>query len=171
MIDMFLKSAHTVNMTPDQVKRSLEAYTEISEHARNERMAEDERVKTEAEDKLRNEWGPEYRVNLNLMENLLSQAPQGLRDKLVHGRLSDGTPIGSSVEMLQFLVGLERERNPAGVVTPGSATTTAQSVADEKAKIEKVMREDRSAYNRDQKLQDRYRQLIQWEVAQGQRAA
>ena len=158
-------------MTPDQVKSSLEAYTEISEQARNERLAQDEKIKSEAEDALRAEWGTEYRTNLNLLQNLLSGSPAGLRDKLLHGRLADGTPIGSSVEMLQFLVGLERERNPAGVVTPASATTSAQSVAEEKARIEKIMREDRSAYNRDQKMQDRYLQLIRWEEAQKQRAA
>ena len=171
LVEQFLTSAHAVNMTPDQVKRSLEAYSEISEQSRNERLAQDERIKTEAEDKLRGEWGPEYRVNLNLLQNLLSSAPEGLSDKLLHGRLADGTPIGSSVEALQFFVNLERERNPAGVVTPASAATTSQSVAEEKAKIEKVMREDRTSYNRDQKMQDRYLQLIRWEEAQKQRAA
>jgi hypothetical protein len=171
LIEKFLSSAHSVNMTPDQVKKSLEAYSEISEQARNERYAQDEQIKKDAEDKLRAEWGADYRTNLNLFQNLLSGAPEGLRDKLLHGRLADGTPIGSSVEVLQFLVGLERERNPAGVVVSANAATTAQSVAEEKAKIEKVMREDRTAYNRDQQMQDRYLQLIRWEEAQRQRAA
>jgi hypothetical protein len=169
LVDKFLASAHKTNMTPEQVRESLAAYAEISEAARNDRASQDQGIKTSAEDALRAEWGQEYRVNLNLITNLLDAGPEGLRDKLLRGRLADGTPIGSSVEALRFLAGLAREKNPAGVVTP-SGLVTAQSVGDEIQKIEKLMREDRSAYNRDEALQARYRQLIEWKLAQ-QRAA
>jgi len=170
MVTKFLESAHKVNMTPEQVKASLSAYTEISEVARNERLAQDNEIKNTAEDALRAEWGNDYRVNINLVTNLLDTAPEGLRDKLLRGRLADGTPIGSSVEALKFLVGVARERNPAGVVVP-SGIATAQSVSDEIQKIEKAMRDDRAAYNRDDKMQARYRQLLEWRIAQGRQAA
>jgi hypothetical protein len=171
IVDTFLAAAHGANMTPAQVQASLAAHAEGVEKAKQAQLAKDNDIKTQAEDKLRGEWGPEYRTNINLITNLLDTAPQGVRDKLLHGRLSDGTPIGSSVEALQFLVGLARERNPAGVVVP-SGVATSQSVQDEKSKIEEVMRKDRRAYDRDDKMQARYRQLIEWEMAQkGQRAA
>jgi hypothetical protein len=171
MVEKFLARVHQVNMTPEHVRASLAAYTEISEAARNERLAQDNDIKTAAEDALRAEWGNDYRVNINLVTNLLDTAPEGLRDKLLRGRLADGTPVGSSPEALKFLVGLARERNPAGVVVP-SGVATAQSVTDEIQKIEKAMRDDRAAYNRDDKLQARYRQLLEWRIAQGaQRAA
>lgn len=165
MVQKFMASAHAVNMTPEQVRASLSAYTEISEAARNERASQDQEIKTATEDALRAEWGNDYRVNINLVTNLLDTAPEGLRDKLLRGRLADGTPIGSSPEALKFLVGLARERNPAGVVVP-SGIATAQSVTDEIQKIEKTMRDDRAAYNRDEKMQARYRQLLDWRNAQ-----
>lgn len=165
MVQKFLGAAHGVNMTPEQVRVSLAAYTEISEAARNDRAAQDNEIKTSTEDALRAEWGNDYRVNINLVTNLLDAAPEGLRDKLLRGRLADGTPIGSSPEALKFLVGLARERNPAGVVVP-SGIATAQSVDDEIQKIEKTMRDDRPAYNRDEKMQARYRQLLEWRTAQ-----
>jgi len=165
MVDKFLASAHSVNMTPDQVRTALKAYTDISEEARNARIAQDNEIKASAEDALRAEWGEDYRTNINLVTNLLDAAPEGLRDKLLRGRLADGTPIGSSPEALRFLVGLARERNPAGVVVP-SGVITAQSVDDEIQKIEKTMREDRAAYNRDEKMQARYRQLLVWRSSQ-----
>ena len=165
MVTKFLTSAHSVNMTPDQVRTALKAYTDISEEARNARVAQDQEIKTSAEDTLRAEWGNDYRVNINLITNLLDAAPAGMRDKLLRGRLADGTPIGSSPEVLRFLVGLAREKNPAGVVVP-SGVATAQSVSDEIQKIEKVMRDDRAAYNRDEKMQARYRQLLEWRNAQ-----
>lgn len=169
LVEKFLTSAHGVHMTPEQVKTSLAAYSEIAEAARNERAAKDQEAKNAAEDALRAEWGQEYRVNLNLITNMLDAASEGLRDKLLRGRLADGTPIGSSPEALRFLAGLAREKNPAGVVVP-SGVVTAQSVDDEIQKIEKTMRENRTAYNRDEALQARYRQLIEWRLAQ-QRAA
>jgi hypothetical protein len=165
MVQKFLASAHAANMTTDQARAALKAYTDISEEARNARASQDQEIKTSAEDALRAEWGEDYRVNINLVTNMLDAGPAGLRDKLLRGRLADGTPIGSSVEALKFLVGLARERNPAGVVVP-SGVATAQSVTDEIQKIEKTMREDRAAYNRDEKMQARYRQLLEWQSAQ-----
>ena len=169
LVDKFLASAHSTNMTPEQVRAALSAYAEISEGARNDRASQDQQARMAAEDALRAEWGQEYRVNLNLITNLLDAAPEGLRDKLLRGRLADGTPIGSSPEALQFFAGLAREKNPAGVVTP-TGVVSAQSVSDEIQKIEKFMREDRGAYNRDEAMQTRYRQLLEFRLQQ-QRAA
>ncbi len=170
LIEKFVGAAHGVNMTPAQVRASLEAYSQISDEVRGQRAAIDNEAKEAAEDKLRAEWGNEFRTNLNLITNLLDTAPQGVREKLLTGRLSDGTPIGSSVEVLQFLANLARDRNPTGVVAP-SGVATESAVEDEIAKIEKVLREDRATYNRDQKMQDRYRQLLEWRQSQGRRAA
>lgn len=161
LVKKYTEAAHGVNMTPEQVRTSIEAYKKINEEVVNQRMADDEAVKTQAEDKLRSEWGNDYRTNINLVTNFLDTAPVGFRDKLLHGRLSDGTPIGSSVEALQFLAGLARERNPAGVVVP-SGVATESAMLDEIAKIEKVMRENRREYNRDEAMQARYRQLLEW---------
>lgn len=169
-IDKFLAAAHGVHMTPDQVRASLDAYTKISEEAKNTRLTQDNEAKEKAEDALRSEWGSEFRTNLNLITNLLDTAPQGLRENLLHGRLADGTPIGSSPEALKFLVGIAREKNPSGVVVP-SGVATESSVADEISKIEKAMRENRAAYNRDEKMQARYRQLLEWREGQRARAA
>jgi hypothetical protein len=169
--DKFLTSAHQANMTPDQVRAAINAYTGISEDAKNSRLSADNDAKEKAEDALRSEWGSEFRTNINLITNLLDTAPQGLRDKLLHGRLADGTPIGSSPEALQFLAGLARDRNPSGVVVP-SGVATESVMEDEITKIEKTMRENRTAYNRDEKMQARYRDLLVWREAQkGRRAA
>jgi len=170
MIDKFLATAHAEHMTPSQVRQTLQSYGEISEEMRNQRLKLDEDIKSQAEDKLRSEWGNDYRVNLNLLTNLLDTAPSGVREQLLHGRLADGTPIGSSVEVLKFLTGIARERNPSGVTVP-SGTTTTQGLQDELAKIEKTMRENRNEYNRDEQMQQRYRQLLEWKMAQEGRAA
>lgn len=170
MVDKFLVSAHSANMTPTQVRASLDAFSKLSEDARNTRLSDDNDLKTKAEDKLRSEWGNEYRTNINLITNLLDGAPAGFRDKFLHGRLSDGTPIGSDPEALQFLVNVARERNPAGVVVP-SGVATESAVMDELSKIEKLMRTDRAAYNKDEAMQARYRELLVYRENHRLRAA
>jgi hypothetical protein len=171
MIDKFLVSAHQAHMTAEQVRATINAYSGISEDAKNARLSADNEAKEKAEDALRSEWGNEFRTNINLITNLLDTAPQGLRDKLLHGRLADGTPIGSSPEALQFLAGLARDRNPSGVVVP-SGVATESAIEDEIGKIEKTMRENRAAYNRDEKMQARYRDLLVWrEARKGPKAA
>jgi hypothetical protein len=170
MVETFLKEAHTANMSPEHVRAALGAYAKIAEEARNTRLAADNEAKENAEDALRSEWGNEFRTNVSLITNLLDSGPQGVRDKLLHGRLADGTPIGSSPEVLNFLVGIARERNPSGVVVP-SGVASESSVEDEIAKIEKTMRTDRASYNRDEKMQSRYRQLIDWRENQRRKQA
>ena len=52
-----------------------------------------------------------------------------------------------------------RRGRPAGFVAPAGSGSQADSVAEEVAKIEKYMRENRAAYNKDAKAQERLRTL------------
>lgn len=162
LVDAFLTSAHASNMTGDQVKASLKTYYEMVDSARQARVTQDSDLQVKAEDELRAEWGADYRRNINLVTNLLGDE---LKDKVLLGRLSDGTPIGSSPEMLRFLTSIALERNPTGVITPSGVTNEA-TIDSEIAKIEDTMRKNRSAYNKDEKMQERYRQLLTYKAKQ-----
>lgn len=171
LIDKFVSSAHTANMTNDQVKSSLKAYYEINEAAAQNRLQADTQIRTATEDSLRAEWGQEYRRNINLVSSFLDSAPEGMKDKFFRGRLADGTPIGSSPEVLKWLTSLALERNPAGVVVPAGGVNMSQSVEEEISKIEKQMRTNRKEYDRDEKVQARYRELLTWREQQSKKAA
>lgn len=156
-----LKEAHESNQTPDQVKATLKAWTKISQSVKETQYESDLSIQKTSEDALRAEWGPEYRRNINLIHGMLDgTTTPGLKDALMGGRLADGTPIGSSPDALKFLVGLALIQNPAGVVVPGSEANPMQGVEDEITKIETGMRKDRNAYNKDEKVQARYRELL-----------
>ena len=156
-----LKEAHESNQTPDQVKATLKAWAKISQSVKEQQFESDVNVQKTSEDALRAEWGAEYRRNINLIHGMLDgTASPGLKDKIMGGRLADGTPIGSSPDALKFLVGLALIQNPAGVVVPGSEANPMQGVEDEITKIETGMRKDRNAYNKDEKLQARYLELL-----------
>jgi len=162
LIDKFLASAHGSNMTGDQVKASLQSYYEVLEDAKQERLRADSDLQVKAEDELRAEWGADYRRNLNMVTNLLGP---DLRDQLLLGRLADGTPVGSSPDVLRFLTSLALERNPTGIVAPSGVTNEA-TIDSEITKIETFMKTSRNAYNKDEKMQERYRQLLTYKSKQ-----
>jgi hypothetical protein len=161
LLGEMLKEAHDTNQTPAQVQATLKAWTKISQSVREQQFELDVNTQKTSEDALRTEWGPEYRRNINLIHGLLdSTATPGIKEAVMGGRLADGTPIGSSPEALKFLVSLALIQNPAGVVVPGSEANPMKGVEDEITKIETNMRKDRAAYNKDEKLQARYLELL-----------
>lgn len=161
LIEEFLKAAHGTNQTPDQVKASLRAYYAVNEKMSEKRADDDVRIQDESTETLRADWGPEFKRNINLVHNLLDVTCTGdLKDKFLGGRLADGTPIGSSPEALKMLLGLALVNNPAGTVVPNAGGNMSGAVDDEIEKIEKAMRTNRTAYNKDEKMQARYRELI-----------
>lgn len=174
LIDTYLTKAHATNQTPEQVKAGVESYYAIAEKMATDRRAQDAAISKEAEDTLRKEWGDDYRNNVNLVNGLLDGTPEGMRDRLMSGRLSDGTPIGSDPDVLRWLLGIELERNPTATVVSGAGGAMKETVEDEIKQIETFMREKRTSYNKDEKMQARYRQLLEYRInseSKGKKAA
>lgn len=161
LLSEVFKAAHESNQTPEQVKATMKAWSQISNAVTEQRTEQDIKVQKDSEDALRSEWGGEFRRNINLIHGMLdgSASPE-LKNKILGGRLADGTPIGSSPEALKFLVGLALIQNPTGIVVPGAEGNQMQGVEDEIGKIEKVMKENRQAYFKDERMQARYRDLL-----------
>jgi len=156
-----LEQAHKTNQIPEQVKATLAAIKSIQIAADQRRTEADIQNEADGTDTLRAEWGGEFRRNLNLIHGLLDgQASQGLKDAMLDARMPDGKRIGDSPEVMKMLVSLALIQNPAGVVVPGAHADPAKGVDDEIATIEKTMRTNRAEYNRDEKMQNRYRELL-----------
>lgn len=170
-IDKVLAAAHASNQSGAQIKATLDAYFESVEVARTERTQNDAKAMESAQDSLAADWGQDYRRNIALVRGFLDSAPPEVKDRLVAGRLADGTPIGSDPHVLNWLLGMALERNPTGTIVPGAGANMAQTVEDETAKIEKFMREHRTEYTRDEKMQARYRQLLEYRIQQQEKAA
>ena len=179
MVDAFLKSAHAANMTPAQVKQTLAWYYDHNDTLTEQQATKDTEVAQKAQDTLRGKWGNEYRANMNATHGLLDQAPAGFKDKFLNGRLADGTPIGSSVEGLEWIAHLARQLNPMGTIVPAGGASGAD-LAKELATIEAKMGNRNSDYwkgakdaNGQTALQARYKELITYQQAQqgGKKAA
>lgn len=171
LVSSFLETAHGKNVSPDVVNDMLSWYYGQQDEAAAAQTEADKKFAADAEDQLRAEWGGEYRANINSVKSFLSSAPEGLGDLLMGARLADGTPLGNHPDALRWLTSLANDINPAGFVSPGAGGSQAQSIEDEIAGIEKVMREDRKAYDKDEKMQARLRQLYDAQEKLGSRAA
>lgn len=160
MFEELFKTGFEANMSNGQMASIAKTWGTIREKAFEIQAEKDKALAVTAEDSLRAEWGTEYTRNKNLIHALFDgQGSAKLKDAFLTGRLADGTPIGSSPAALKMLLGVAMVANPAGVVVSGGGANSMQSVEDEIAKIQKVMREDRPAYNRDVKMQQRLMDL------------
>lgn len=160
IIDEFLKSAHGANYTPEQAKGAIEWWYKDRERQVQTLQTKDSKDKDATLDALNAEWGKEFRTNMNMIDGVLAQFPEDVRDELKGGRLPDGTAIFNHPGILRAFASIAREINPAGTLVPGGGGDPAKGVDDEIAGIEKTMRENRAAYNRDEKMQARYRELL-----------
>lgn len=159
-MERYLPIAHAANMTPEQVKANLGFIAEMNKGEAQQRATRDVELEESGEEALRAEWGGEYKRNITFIHNLLDgAATPEFKNKLLGGRLADGTPIGSDPAALRFLMGLALVQNPTGTLVPGFNNNPAQGVEEEIAKIETLMKTDRAAYNKDEKAQARLREL------------
>jgi hypothetical protein len=159
-VDVFLGKMHEAGAPPGLTGAALEAYYQIVEEqaaAESDQLAT---AKVAGEEALRAEWGKDYRRNLNALHGHLDTLPPEVKEAFTNGRGADGVPLGYNPEVMKWLSGLALEANPLATVVPGAGANQASAIADEIAKIEKMMREDRSAYNKDEKIQARYRELV-----------
>lgn len=163
VIDEFLQHAHTANMRPEQVQGALSWYYETQEKQAQALAEADARTFSDTEDALRQEWGTDYRRNVNLAASILDAAPAGVKENMLGARLADGTALGNNPDVLRWLTTMAREINPLATVVPGSGATATAALDNEIATIEARMGGDaatRAAYFKDDKAQARYRELI-----------
>jgi hypothetical protein len=161
IIDEFLKTAHSVNMTPQQASKAVEAYFEIQ--ARNqERLAEkDQKDLLNAQDALNAEFGKEFRQNLNLVGSLLERFPKDVQEQLKSARLPDGTALFNNPDVVRGFVSMGLEINPTRTIVPAGESVN-KGVIEEYQDLQKFMRTNRSEYNKDAGKQSRMNELIGW---------
>lgn len=159
LVGSFAEAAHAANLPPAAVHTALSWYYDVQDKAMAERADLDAKAKVETEDALRIEWGQDYRANHNRVNAFLSGAPKEVADLIQGARLPDGTPFGSHAGVIGWLAKVAREINPAGVIV-GTGGDQAKTIDDELAAIDKARRTDRRAYNRDEAMQARERELI-----------
>ncbi|QZN96456.1 hypothetical protein [Symbiopectobacterium purcellii] len=158
-VGSFLAEMHGKNVSKEHVQAAIEWNQRQIEQEMVERHERNLAAQQSTEDELRQEWGPEYRRNINLINGMLEGLPQDAKELFLGAQTADGVSIFNNPGVAKFFVDLARQVNPVGTVVPG--TNNISAIDTEIEQIEKVMKENRSAYNKDSKMQDRYMQLLE----------
>jgi len=159
-MDAVLTAMHEANLTPAQAKSMIGMAKERREAEEQALYDFGQDAKESCKAELEEKWGKEFTRNLNMAHNLLdATVGQEVKEALFAGTLADGTPIGSSPEILDMLVNLSIIHNPAGTIVPATGGDQMQGINDEIKTIETFMSEHRGAYDKDEKKQARLRDL------------
>jgi hypothetical protein len=143
---------------PDDLMRGVIEYAERGTHTNEELAALDSEQTPACLAELRQLWGADsVRGNLHLVERFLDarlprQVAQGIRD----ARLADGRALFNDAASITRLYHLAKKSG----VNVDAPRLTASDTKTEIAAIEKRIRTDRKAYDRDEALQARCRQLL-----------
>lgn len=158
LVDQYLAAAHELNHTPAQVNANLNWYFSMVRQHEEAIADANLAARGECEAELREEWGHEYKANLNGIVSMLDGAPDGVKQALLAAKSVDGTNLLNQPGVMRWLASMSRELNPvATVVGVGGASLTG--IEDEIAQIEGVMKNDRAKYNGDERMQERLRKL------------
>ena len=158
-IGSFLEYAHNKNLTPQNVQDMIQYFYDRQDAIEADRAEGDSLTQQEADDKLRAEWGADYRANINRIDNLIATAPAEVKEDLLSARLPDGTPLKANPDVMAFLFDLANLVEPVTTVV-GQGGDKLAAVQDEIDEIKQMMKTDRAKYNNSPKIQERYRKLL-----------
>lgn len=158
----FLASMHAENTPPAVAHAALKWYTGHAERQQQQRQEADASNWAETEESLRDEWGPEWRGNINAIKGLLGTLPGGEETAalILTARGADGVKLGGNAAVLRGLVQLAKQINPAATIAPGDPTTATKRIDDRLTEIRAMQRKDEQAYFANAAIQKEERELL-----------
>lgn len=164
MLDAFRAFAHERNWTPAQVNQGAQFVAQLGEQQRAALDQADKTFRMEAQDTLQEEWGREFRPNLQNLRNMVDRYGEpGVADVVMGARGADGKLIGDNPAFLRLMSTLARELNPLGTVVPAGVQDGGKAAEAELAELRAKMGDRGSDYWQGpnaEKNQARYRALL-----------
>jgi hypothetical protein len=167
IVDGYLELAHEMNEKPAAVRANLDWYFKMRENEVASQHEQDDTDKASCQKELREEMGAKTQGNMKAASNFLDKAPEGVKDQLMGARLADGTALGNDPRVVRWLIGAALEIDPTAASTSGEGASL-QSLTDEIAGMENLMKDRQSEYYKGPKgedgevlMQQRYRELVE----------
>ena len=167
VVTEIVAALHGANAPKALVDTMLSTYFDIVERQAAEAERVDADAKNTSDVALRDEWGGDYKRNMNVVAGYMETLPVAVRDALQSARGPDGVTIGNNADIIKWVASLAFQNNPLASVTPATGAAAINMVEDEIKSIESKM--GTPAYIKDEAMQARYRDLI--EARQRQKAA
>jgi hypothetical protein len=136
----FAKAMHGKNMPADVVKQVSSWFLEYEDIVAQKNAERAYQARMETEEKLRSEWGGDYRANVNLMSNVLQEHLGTNASAFLSQPLADGTRLGDNETFIKLMADLSRKvgGSTAELYTT-DVHTTGQSLEARKAELMKMM--------------------------------
>ncbi len=158
MVDMVEKT-YDLNMSKPQMHGLIKWYNDFTESADAARHDNDETLRVASEDEFRDEWGSEYRKNVNLINSLIEGQFGMDAESFLSARTKEGTLLLADAGVLRGLINMSREINPGGELVENNENIM-QSMEEELSGLKKLMREDRKAWNDSPEKAERFQILV-----------
>ena len=158
IMDVIYPIAHELNVPTSTMSALTNAMLKGREIEAEAMQQQDGMHTQQTVQQLKSAWGQDFETNKNMVQGLVAQLPETVRESFENARLADGRAVFNSPEMMVFFADTARKLNPAGTVVP-NANNPTQAISDEIAKLEGRMGDedwfkDTEAQNR---LQELYR--------------
>lgn len=136
----FTKAMHEKNMPADTVKVISGWFLDYEDMVAQKNADRAYQARLDTEEKLRAEWGPDYRPNVNLMSNVLQEHLGSNASTFLQTQLMDGTRIGDNEVFVRLMADLARKvgGSTAELYTT-DVHTTGTSLETRKAELMKMM--------------------------------
>jgi len=177
LVEAFAKKAHALNWPQAQFNQAVQAYYEIQDAEAQQVVTDDATYRSSTEETLRHPdaWGQNFKRNVTIVDNFLGSLPDGIGAQLAGGRLADGRRIGDDPRFMNAILKMALDANPAATLVPNQGGDPSKAIETEIGEIEKWMAApshspEWNKYWKDEKTQERYRQLLDARAA-GKRAA
>lgn len=149
--DAFASAAQEAGLDQNQFTGVANWYKEFQAEQLNELQSHDQEHAGAAIKTLQARWGHEYDANIAAIKGTLSKLPFG--DAIMNTRLADGRALFNDPQAVEWFADVAKRLSTPGEKAPMSAE-------DERAAIEKFMREHRGRYDKDPAMQARYRDVL-----------
>lgn len=158
VIEAFAERAIKSGIAPGDMTVLVDEYYRMQEEVQFQQAEEDTKFRKEAEKELKEAWGGDYAGNIAAMRPYFDGVDGELFDNLMGGRMADGRKIGNHPGIMKFFAAKAVAENPlASVLEP--TNQGAAALDNEIATLEKRMGEDREAWFKDTKAQERLQAL------------
>jgi hypothetical protein len=140
IISDFAKAMHEKNMPANVVKNISGWFLEYEDMVAQKNADNAYQARIQTEEKLRAEWGADYRSNVNLMSNVLQEHLGSNAGEFLSQQLIDGTRIGDNETFIKLMAEVSRKvgGSTAELYTT-DVHTTGQSLETRKADLLKMM--------------------------------
>ena len=157
MMEPVQEIAHKYNISNEALNELMGTYMGETDKIVDQMHTQDNMDAQEFTKLAKENWGPEYTVNMNRANNQINLLPEAVRDSFKQARMPDGRGIMNSPEIMAWLVNVDRAITPMDPIKGGQEAT----LNDARQVVEKAkdrMRDDSVEWHKDKKAQAAYMQ-------------